>query len=106
MIRLSLALLIVCLLAASPATAHFANSGSSCGSVQLQPRTDFAAFDIKAKRVSCRGARSLARSVAKRGTSRGYYCRFRSNSGDSSNGIAHTDYRCKRGRRVVTFAVS
>jgi hypothetical protein len=89
------------------AQAHFRGSGSRCESVQIQPNTDYTAFDIRSKGAGCSTARRLAKSVAKSMSSLGYYCRWRvRNSGDASNGIAHTDYRCVRGSRVVVFVVS
>ena len=101
------ALLTVALLAAGTADAHYSIRGKShpCKSVILTPMTDHAAFDIRAKGVGCRLARSVARSAE------GWVCKHRVRQrGDRTNGIAHTDFRCRHPQhqrsRVIVFAVS
>lgn len=91
------------LAAAAPAGAHYENPGSKyCGFIVFTPSTDSGASGIEAERVSCKRAKRMARAV-ERGNRRpfGFTCRVRSH--DAENFIAHSDVRCKRGRRVVTW---
>ena len=91
--------------AAAPAGAHYQNPGAKkCAAVAFQQDTDSGASAIKAKRTSCRKARRLARRVHfGRGTS-GWSCKSRTH--DEAGVLAHMDWKCKRGRRVVTWAAT
>src|SRR5688500_1880271 len=96
-----LILLTAVLLPAAPATAHFAPTGADCGFVSFQANTDHGAFSITAAGVTCAAARRVVRSAAKRGDTRGYYCRYRPHEDD----LPHRDWRCRKGSRVITFVV-
>jgi hypothetical protein len=88
---------------AAPAGAHYDNPGSKyCGYVVFEQNTDSGASGIESKGVSCSKAKRMARAV-NRGNNRpfGFSCRSRAH--DAANFIAHSDVRCKSGRRVVTW---
>ena len=90
-------------LSAAPAGAHYKNPGSKdCGFMVFERDTDSGASGIEAKGTSCKKARRMARAVQK-GKRRpfGYSCKGRSH--ESAKFIAHKDWRCKRGRNVVTW---
>ena len=87
---------------AAPAGAHYKNPGAkNCGYIVFTPQTDDGASAIRAKRVSCRKARRIVRAI-NRGNERPF--RFRCKSRGHDAGLAHADIRCKRGKRVVTYA--
>lgn len=98
----SLTVIALATVLAVPAGAHFAPTGTDCGFVSFQANTDHGAFDITATGVSCSTARRVVRSAAQRGNTRGYYCRYRPHEAT----LAHRDWRCRRGSRVITFVVS
>lgn len=91
---------------AAVAQGHFSSLDKKCQSISLQPNSDAAAFDITVRNVGCRTARKVVRSVVRHSSSRGYYCRFRFNDGDADTDLPHTDFRCVRGSRIITFVVS
>lgn len=89
--------------AAAPAGAHYKNPGSKyCGYITFQKNTDSGASGIESKGASCKTARRMARAVQK-GKRRpfGYTCKSRGH--DSRKFIAHRDWRCKKGGKVVTW---
>src|SRR4051794_9458847 len=89
--------------AATPASAHYTNPGSKyCGFILFTPNSDDGASGIEAKRVSCKTARRMVKAVD-RGNARpfGFTCKSRAH--DDARFIAHSDWRCKRGKRVVTW---
>jgi hypothetical protein len=89
--------------AAAPASAHYTNPGSKyCGYIVFTPQSDDGASGIEAKRVACKTARRIVKAV-ERGNARpfGFACRSRAH--DDPKFIAHSDIRCKRGTRVVTW---
>ena len=93
----------ILLAAAAPASAHYTNSGSNyCGFIVFEENTDSGASGIEAKRVSCSKARRMAKAV-QRGNTRpfGFRCTVRDH--DDSQFIAHSDVKCKSGKRVVTW---
>jgi hypothetical protein len=93
----------ILLSAAAPAGAHYTNSGSSyCGFIVFTPNSDDAASGIEAKGVSCRTARRMVKAVD-RGNARPFGFRCKARAHDDPMFIAHSDVRCKRGRRVVTW---
>ena len=88
---------------AAPAGAHYTNPGAKyCGFIVFTPNSDDGASGIEAKRVSCRTARRIVKAVD-RGNARpfGFSCKARQH--DDPLFIAHSDFRCKRGNRVVTW---
>jgi hypothetical protein len=107
---LASALLVAGLLPAT-ASSHYSRAGTkACG---FAPRTPGVASDegleVWARRVSCPTARRIARDYAYGGQQRpsGFACVRRGRQqGDRQSGIAHTDYRCSLGKRVVVFAGS
>ena len=91
------------LAAAAPASAHYTNPNSKyCGFVVFQPNTDSGASGIESRGVSCAKARRMAKAV-QRGNTRpfGFRCTLRDH--DDPQFIAHSDVKCKSGRRVVTW---
>ena len=101
---------------AAPADAHYSRPSSapadskvhSCRYISFAPMTDWGAWDIKAGNMRCRPARSLVRQFSLHGKEpSGWNCQYRGRqSGDGSNMQAHTDYRCRSGRRFVTWWVT
>ena len=101
---------------AAPAEAHYSRPSSaprdsevhSCRAISFAPMTDWGAGDIKAGNLSCRSARRLARQFSLRGQRpSSWSCQYRGrNNADGSNGQAHTDYRCRSGRRFITWMVT
>jgi hypothetical protein len=91
------------LTAAAPAGAHYTNPGSKyCGFIVFTPNTDDGASGIEGKRVACKTARRMVKAVDRGNTKPfGFTCRSRVH--DDPMFIAHSDWRCKRGNRVVTW---
>jgi hypothetical protein len=88
---------------AAPASAHYTNPGSKyCGFIVFTPNSDDAASGIEAKRVSCKSARKIVKAI-NRGNARplGFSCKSRTH--DDPMFIAHSDWRCKKGKSVVTW---
>jgi hypothetical protein len=102
-----LALVALALLAApGTAGAHYMPAGMNCGTITFTPNTDAGASSIYAKGTSCRTARRIVKSFA-RGNTRplGFTCAARARTdGDGALELAHDDVRCKRGKKMVTFA--
>jgi len=97
------AAVVTLLAAAAPAGAHYENPGSDyCGYIVFTPNSDDGALGIEGRNVSCRTARRIVKS-ADRGNKRplGFSCKARVH--DDPLFIAHSDWRCKRGNRVVTW---
>jgi hypothetical protein len=98
----------------TPAQAHFhVKGGKECRMLSYQWGTDWASFDIKAKRVPCWKVRRWL--WADKGgwdqiDYRWWRCRKRiRNGGDRFNGISHTDFKCvgrKDPRRQFVWANS
>src|SRR5215218_9129743 len=90
--------------AAAPAGAHYDNVGArDCGVIVFTPQSDDGASAIRARGVSCRTARRIVKAVDRGNKSPlGFSCKSRGH--DPANFIAHDDFRCKRGSRVVTWA--
>ena len=91
-----------------PATA--AARVRECGRIGFAPNTDYGAFDIRARRVSCRRARGLARASRETSVVDGPF-RYRSGSFRcrgvaQDQGLPTVDWTCRRGRAVVTFTRS
>jgi hypothetical protein len=97
--------LAVAVLAVPAAGAHYAPHGRDCGSIVFQPQTDSGATAIRATRVKCRNARRIVRAWH-RGNHNPLRFHCRSRDHDPANGLAHTDVKCTRSNRRVTFAVS
>lgn len=105
---LVLALLaLAALLAPGPSSAHYSlPGGNSCEPIVLAPGTDAGAFDVEVKRITCRNARHAIKAIAA-DRQTGFRCKHRGRStGDADNGIAHTDYSCRKDRKRLVFAVS
>jgi hypothetical protein len=91
------------LVLAPAGSAHYPAKGKDCGSITFQPQTDHGAFGIYAKGTSCKKARRLVRRwEAGDETPRNYTCRERLHDEQ----LSHTDVKCKRGNRRVSFAAS
>jgi hypothetical protein len=78
-----------------------------CGSIAFTPNSDDGAGDIRARHVSCRVARKVARKSKPFGpshpdpyTARGFRCRGRHLP---SAGLETALYTCQRGRATVAF---
>jgi hypothetical protein len=92
---------LLALVVAPAASAHYPAKGKDCGSIQFEPQTDHGSSDIRAKRTSCRTARRIVRKWDKGNKSPlGFTCRARSHDEQ----LAHSDVKCTRGNRRVTFA--
>lgn len=92
--------------APTPASAHFhVKGGKKCRMLNYQWGTDWASFDIKAKRVPCWKVRRWLwadKGGWDRIDYRWWRCRKRNRvRGDRFDGISHTDYKCvsRRDRR-------
>ena len=93
---------LLLLAVAAPAGAHYSNPGAKdCGFIVFTPQTDNGASAIMAKGISCRKARRMVKAI-NRGNERPFG--FRCTSRAHDEGLAHADVRCKRGKRVVTYA--
>jgi hypothetical protein len=99
-----LLLALTALAVAVPAAgAHYAPR--DCGSIRFQPQTDSGASAIHVTHVKCRTARAIVRAYHRGNRSpRGFRCVSRSHV--PAGGLAHTDVKCTRGERRVTFALS
>ncbi len=85
------------------AGAHYAPR--DCGSIRFQAQTDSGASAIHATHVKCRTARAIVRAYHRGNKSpRGFRCVSRNH--DPAGGLAHTDVKCTRGERRVTFALT
>src|SRR4051812_3390459 len=90
------------------ATARYGPAKSrGCGSIGFTPNSDDGAGDIRARHVSCRVARKVARKSKPFGPShpdpykaRGFRCRGRHLP---SAGLEAALYTCHRGRKTVAF---
>lgn len=86
---------------------HFPPQGRECPRITFVPNTDFAAYEIHAYRTSCRTARAVARHRGPQQKRDRFSCQTRvQHHGDRFDGIGHTDFRCTRGKAVVTFVIS
>lgn len=98
----------LCILAGlTPAGAHEVNTGRKCGSIAFAPNTDFSANNIRASGTTCKVGRAVARrakTAGKRYVALGYDCRGKGH--EPRYGLAHTDFRCTKGHRLVTFNVT
>ena len=102
LIPVAAATALLLLAVAAPAGAHYSNPGAKdCGFIVFTPQTDDGASAIMAKGLSCRKARRLVRAI-NRGNERPFGFRCTSRGHDA--GLAHADVKCKRGKRVVTYA--
>ena len=105
-IALAAGLLVLVTLSAPQASGHVRLAGGhKCGftlSFGPQP-SGTRVFDVKVKRMSCRGARRPIRQfVEQRDTA--FACRGRDRkNGDQQYGRAHTDYKCADGKRRMIF---
>jgi hypothetical protein len=101
---LSLAMLVV-LVAAAPAPAHYRAIGKKCRDVKFAAQTDDVAGEIHKREISCKRARRIVTIVRRQRdlTPMGFLCRSRAH--DPFNGLAHTDYLCwNTGNRRVSWA--
>jgi hypothetical protein len=106
----------VALRIAAPADAHYAqppidpvtSSVYGCRGIDFAPGSDYGAGEIEAGNLSCHTARRLVRRVSLRDRGSSHWsCQHRGRQhGDHYSGIAHTDYRCRSGRRFVTWVVT
>ena len=86
-----------------PASGHYRLKNShACGSITFTPRSDDAAYDIRARRLICRDARKVVRRANSDATPFGFSCVSRGHD----QGLAHSDVRCRRGRSVLVYARS
>ncbi len=102
----TLALVLAALLALPGLTgAHFPRPAGAirCADVPITPNSDDVVTDIRARGVTCRVARRVARQQATTdANTAGYTCRTREHDDGS---MPHRDVRCRRGAtRVITFA--
>jgi hypothetical protein len=105
-ITAALALVLAALLALPALTgAHFPRPAGAirCADVPITPNSDDVVTDIRARGVTCRVARRVARQQATTdANTAGYTCRTREHDDGS---MPHRDVRCRRGAsRVITFA--
>ncbi len=102
--------LLVALVSAAPARAHYSLSDSvPCnGAVIIKPRTDFVAFDFRVRNMRCSVAKRVARRYATTDRSPfSFRCISRGRQdGDGRNLQAHTDVRCRSGRRITVFVIT
>ncbi|HEV2813229.1 MAG TPA: hypothetical protein VGW10_08265 [Solirubrobacteraceae bacterium] len=110
--RLVLATATVTLALALPAPAGAATT-RSCGFVGFEPNSDNGAFQIRARGVSCRTARSVARASAPYGPQGddGRVVRYRARrfacvGRERDSGLASVRFRCTRAAAVITFVRS
>lgn len=94
--------------AAAPAAAPAATR--SCGTIAFTPRTEDGVGPIRARGVGCKTARRVAAGARGRGPSGVPGRRFRyRRDGFTCNGLERgtalpsVNYRCRRGRALVTF---
>jgi hypothetical protein len=84
------------------ADAHYKPVGKDCGKVVFTPDSDDASSDIRAKGTSCRTARRIVKSYRRGNKSPlGFRCRARNHD---NNNLAHSDVKCTRDGKRVTFA--
>jgi len=97
------------LVAAVPASSHYALSGGrSCGHISFTPGTDlgsshYGAGGIKAKGTTCGTAKKVARASKSHGgkafRASGFSCKPK-----SQRHAGHFDYRCRKGGATIVFA--
>lgn len=101
------ALVTVGLMVPATAAAHYSlPGGEECEAIELAPQSDFDAFGIEVKRITCRNARPVIKAIARGGSSGSFDCKRRATDGDSESGIAHSDYKCRKDRKRIVFGVS
>jgi hypothetical protein len=84
------------------AGAHYRAVGKDCGKIVFTPQSDDASTDIRAKGTSCRKARRIVKAWRRGNKSPlGFRCRARNHD---KNTLAHSDVKCTRDGKRVTFA--
>ena len=107
-----LALAVTAALGAASASAHYSTAAGQryCGPPPSEPGAGGEErLAVWARGVRCGTAVSIAGAHAFGGRARprGFRCIRRDRpDGDRTLGLAHVDFRCRRGRRVITFDVT
>jgi hypothetical protein len=103
LLAFALSAAVAALLLSSVASAHYKPRGKDCGSIAFTPNSDDGSSEIRAKGTSCRRARKIVRRWERGNKSPfGYTCRDRAH--DPAEGLAHSDVKCTRGDKRVTWA--
>jgi len=101
---IAVALLLALALAGTALGSPNPHGGQDCGSVAFAPRTDDGAFELRARNVSCKVARAVARAIdADKTRPLSFRCRGRTETGP---GLPHSHWLCIRGSQEVSWVGS